>query len=235
MQRPFLPRRGRLRLAILAAVAGAIASLLTCGSCVVLRVPEAMHQAKVWRNAAEQHNADVRITVDCGAHTYGGSGVVVSPTRVLTALHVVTCDGAGDNPLPLISIYEGDGSAVMYMIEVALPERDIARLWTFTDAFKAEATPIVVGPVPTVGDRVCIAAAMPNWGYHCYDVQPPEPNDKDFHIASSVIELGNSGAGVYDAQGRLVGIFVTARECSQYLCVGGVSPLAEDPWLIPGK
>lgn len=242
MQLPFLPHRGRLRLAILGVILGAIASVLTCGSCVVLRVPDTT-QGSVWRTPAQQVNADVDIGVTCGDGTqHTGTGVVVSPTQVVTALHVASCP---DHGTPLIMVSLDDNAWRMMVVEVQLPGIDVARLSMWSPYFARNTSPVVIGPRPVTGDRLCEAAAEPRWTYRCFIAQPPMVYDDGLGsdipatgrkiLVDGTIEHGNSGSGVYDARGRLVGILVTAGPCEEYMCEGGVAPLQGEPWLIPAR
>jgi hypothetical protein len=107
---------------------------------------------------------------------------------------------------------------------VLLPDRDLASLHTVLDTFDPT-YPIVHGPTPEYGARVCSTTAYPQFLRMCGDVQMPAdpPGDLSHTI---VTEGGNSGSGVYDAKGRLIGIITHRWSCQNgQLCGGKLATL----------
>lgn len=213
------------------------------------------------RGPVEQYNSAVVIKVGCAFEMPDnplmpkttivaegtGSGVVVGPHRVLSALHVSGCETDWPNPLDLSKPIKLHGT-LMYMRVVTgdkndpkehhaevvqrFPKRDIMTLHT-EDDLGAYMSPIAIGVDPEVGDTVCEASGSPTWTYRCGIVQPnlAAGRDGDIRFAFKV-EHGNSGSGLYDAHGHLVGIVVMLRTCEfDEVCEGYASSLYDLAWL----
>ena len=166
--------------------------LAVCGAC-------GLPDRGVRRPAPEQDRAAVRIDTMCGS---SGSGVIVSRAQVLTALHVVlSC------PMGRLAVTDADGTVRLAELEIAT-NRDVARL------VLAEGEPdFPIGSIPRVkparvGARVCISAAAPKRGRACGTVRKVAPNPTGGVEHSAPTVPGNSGSGLYDAYGSLVGIVV---------------------------
>lgn len=171
-----------------------------------------------------------------------GSGVVVGRHRVLSALHVAECET--DFPMPLgqpmklrgvlmfMNIDSGDGKEHRAEVAQRFPARDVMSV-SVADDLGEYMTPIAIGPEPEVGDKVCEASGSPIWTYRCGLVQPNLTVGRDGDIRFEFkVEHGNSGSGLYDARGRLVGIVVMLRTCEfNEVCEGYASSLYDLPWL----
>jgi S1-C subfamily serine protease len=230
--RPLLAReRFDFALVLTAVMLAAVAA--TCASCASAAIAPAL------RSPREQHAAGVLIKVACASasegaisvHLHYGSGVIVGDHEVLTAGHVAHCD---DNEVMAMTVDPGDGTDRDAELDVLVPRADVARITVGADLSKWF-TPVRIGPVPQVGDRVCEVSAAPRWTYRCGVAQIPEEgtSDGDVHIEMTT-EFGNSGSALYDADGNLVAIVVMVQFCQAKLpCVGEASSLAAYPWLIP--
>lgn len=209
-----------------------IVTFLACNACAATPVvmPRVAVPVEAIRTARDQHDAMVLITVLCwqadlSVTGHFGSGVVVSPNRVLTAAHVAACDEG----TPQLFIDAGDGD-VAATTEIAMRGLDVARLVTAPGALARWFTPLRLGPIPDIGEHACEAAAAPRTTYRCFTTQASR---RDRIGLDGMVEHGNSGAGLYVA-GRLVGIVVTAGYCELgAACLGGAAPLQDYPWLIP--
>lgn len=172
--------------------------------------------------AAEVHA--VCVTPDSKIRINLGSAVLISETTALTAAHVIQCDGV---PAVVLKFSGGERKASVTLVDV---RGDIARL-TLTEPLTSPG-PARFGPTPPVDARVCLATAIPSRGRSCgeigsYDDPPGDANH------DAITEPGNSGSGVYDASGRLVGIVTHFRKCSngQY-CGGAYTTLAGRVWAV---
>ncbi len=168
---------------------------------------------------ARQRDLAVEITRGCatssGVQVGFGSGVLISESTVLTASHVVLCPGVA----ALVVLSPG----VMRVAQVAQLdlEGDMAIL-TLDSPVKGVPT-AKIGPRPKVGDRVCLATARPERARPCgnvtaYDTLPGDVR----HTARTV--PGNSGSGVYDRAGLLVGIVTHAcrdGSCGMFTALEG--------------
>lgn len=141
---------------------------------------------------AEQHAAAVRIDA-CG---YYGSGVVIGPGRVLTAAHVVM------KACPFLVVTAADGKRYRARRQVAWAD-DIALVYVSGLATQT------VPPIDGIGsgDRVCFAPGAPRRARSCGAVYSVTSRIGGIYH-SAITVPGNSGAGVYDLRGRLVGIVV---------------------------
>jgi len=154
-------------------------------------------------NAAQRANdarlRAVEISTPCGR----GSGVIISPSRVLTAEHVVQCKG--------IEIIDSDGKR---------PAKVISRT-SITDMAVLEITkgPMLRAPhvrrgvAPEVGDTVCVHSTLPMERWRCHMVERRGRNLGSDMIVDMPIEPGNSGGAVYNMDGDLVGLAVGVFLC----------------------
>lgn len=143
-----------------------------------------------------------------------GSGVIYSKTEILTASHVVRCDG--ELVLKVVS-----ASGDVYPVTVsALDERiDVARLKLGGDASFGDIGRVDVGSVG-IGDSVCLAIGAPRRGYRCGIVSEWDSDPGNVQHGA-VTEPGNSGSGVYSG-GRLVGIVTHYTRCLNGQYCGGL-------------
>lgn len=190
----------------------AILSTVLLASCNqwVRPTPDGPHT----RNQAEQHLATVRVESLCDSDSFDdnsirvshvGTGVMVSDWQVLTALHVVECTWA----IARIRVTTTEGSW-SFSPEKEWKGLDVARIqMSSADTMRPRL------PTPTVRLRhidadelVYIQSASPRrvqilgeaagWEYI-------KKTGRTF-IYSANTEEGNSGAGIYDSDGALIGI-----------------------------
>lgn len=137
-----------------------------------------------------------------------GSGVVLSTGVVITAAHVVECDGAR-----LVHVVTREGTK--YAAEVAYVDatRDYARLKV---RGLAAVSSVVLAPTH-VGDSVCVVAAHPFRQRQCGTIQRIEwkklPNGIVDLWSTARIVPGNSGSGIYNDKGELVGLATNKIPC----------------------
>lgn len=153
-----------------------------------------------------------------------GSAVAVGPGMAVTARHVVDCDAVVlgkylDGEAMKITLTTYWGSSSEFVVEKMGDSRkqDAAML-----VATAGRTPFPVwaelGTDPLIGDGrkpetwVCVVAAMPWSAQRCGPVSRYERGDEWMGAGYVIYELhstgGNSGSGVYDADGKLVAINV---------------------------
>lgn len=215
----------RDRLVLLAVVVPVAVAAATCASCVAPHIPRVTGPAETPRQQ-EEGAVDINVTCPDGKK-YAGSGVVVGRQEVVTAAHVVTCD-EGRSPTMVQVDATGHGVWLAAVPDVMLPTRDIARIHVLGDLSKWY-HPLTLAPDPDIGDELCEAAVEPRWDYRCGKVE--SVSDTNVRI-SMVIEPGNSGAAVYDVEGRLVGLTVNALTCQGGVyCTGNIARVAGLDWL----
>ncbi len=199
----------------------ALVLFLSCAG--TLRPTTAARAVSVGRTVAEQNATAVSLKVMCPDGTgHYGSGVIVSETRILTAAHVARC---ADAPAASITV-EAGGTTLDAVADAVIQEADIARV-KVNGSLKKWMSPVSVGPLPAVGDTVCFMAAIPRYRYRCGFAQRSEPGpNADIVIEDAGIVHGNSGSGLFDLQGRLIGIVVQLYPCEFSVCGGRASSLA---------
>lgn len=182
---------------------------------------------------AEQLGRATAIQVICVDATgnvsqWAGSAVVIGPSTLITAHHVVDCD------MGAIFAMAEDGTAVALDVEATAPAYDVARAVVADGAVAwPSAGTVGLGPIPGVGDAVCLAPRLPSHIRRCGQVGAVSTHS----IAHDAFtEPGNSGGGVWDAEGRLAGIITTYSRCrgaggAGQVCGGGFAPLAAIPWV----
>jgi len=150
-----------------------------------------------------------------------GSGVALPGGRALTALHVVL------------------GCAQYMLTNVVTDEVAIAELEVATSgdlAILTFDTPMTAAPVRVarahVGDTVCLLAAYPEIGASCGHVLGVREGRGGIQH-SAPVRKGNSGSGLYNTDGDLVGIVVTCSlgddgKCNQ----SGGGATAVPPWMV---
>ncbi|NND73525.1 MAG: trypsin-like peptidase domain-containing protein [Ilumatobacter sp.] len=160
-------------------------------------------------------------TTACGhASRTRGSGVVVGDGRVLTAAHVVV--GAGD-----VTVTHA-GERRVAEIAVLDVTRDLAVL-----AVQGVALPVIETADAAAGERVAIVDGVSSGTIDAGvrrrvlididDVRGADRHERDGYELDAEIGGGDSGAGVFDGDGRLVAIVFaepTERDAITY-AVGG--------------
>ena len=172
-------------------------------SCVV---PSSRY-AKPWPTRVDkQRAATVAIHMSCLDFGSGrvlmwrGSGVITGRHTILTAAHVADCPSG----LYELNIETASGVILEALVAVQADEYDIAKIVTedLLPWFQFE-----IGPVPQPGDYVCSESANPSRMLRCGFVTNLEPGRKGADIKHNLTPVqGNSGGGLFDDQGRLVGI-----------------------------
>lgn len=132
-----------------------------------------------------------------------GSGVILDARHVLTALHVVDChyDQA-------IVVTMSNGRRIRMHTEKIWRDSDLARLVIASAAKFGDIAPPMIAPIH-LGESVCTDVAYPDRGGACgivFDMRPSADLNVAMHLP---VYHGNSGGGIYDTDGNLVGI-VTA-------------------------
>lgn len=179
-------------------VVAVIAGLLGA-SCV--RLPNVPSQP---RTTGEQMRTAVVVESSCSMHALGtyrlGSGVLVDGRHVVTAYHVVAC-----GIVPLVYVETSDGRRQRFVLVSEDLDNDTATL----EIASAEILP--VAPVRRArarpGDTACAATARPRRELNCGTVE--QVAGRQLRLSNRTL-LGNSGSGLYNARGALVGI-VTAQ------------------------
>lgn len=130
------------------------------------------------------------------------TGVVISEAHVVTAGHAVTC--------PVIPAVTATSTRGTFSMLVEREEnnfgdgRDLARLRMTAayDRFGVNVAPPLLGPPPAAGDVVCVDILRNK------TAQTSCGEALSRHAARIPTQSGDSGAPVYDVQGRLLGIVV---------------------------
>lgn len=214
-----------LRTKLHALAGGALfGTIISAAMVIACRPPSADTTA---RTPAWQVAESATLTVLCAdGSVKAGSGVLIGPDRLLTAAHVVACDGTD----PMLILVELHGASTMAGVEVMSTGADIARLQTID---KLESHAVLIGPRPAIGEMVCVAAGAPlGRTRRCGPVERFDADASGDIVHAVVTEPGNSGAGVYDADGRLVGILSHYRTCvNGQFCGGKATSVAGRAWV----
>lgn len=191
----------------------------------------AHQRANTRRTPGVQLEQVTRIDVVCitesGEFTgWRGSAVITGPSTLLTAAHVVDCKAG------VMMAHAEDGSVVPIVVDAVAPGLDIASVSTIAPAWPS-ARSVSIGPVPALGAEVCLVSAVPRNDRQCGRVNGRSSTEASH---DAFVEPGNSGGGVYDLQGRLVGIVSTYRICPAggmgQVCGGGFGAVSAVPWMV---
>lgn len=183
----------------------------------------------MFAQANDQYDRVVEIRVSClqdDGQLVGwyGSGAIVDATHVLTAGHVAEHDA---NAQCAFTVEDSRGKThLMRPVKVLDSEHvDLARMELISPAARFTVSPAHYGPRPKMGDYVCTVTGHPRLERKCGRVMKYKELPGDMRV-DFVVEPGNSGSGLYDARGDLVGIVVHLYACSngQY-CSGAATSL----------
>lgn len=185
------------------------------------------------RSTGDERSATVQISIRCadapGVPLKWGSGVVVSANQVLTAAHVVTaqCERT------VVYASQPDNIGRRMRIELISLTADVARLRIADDGEFADLTPSRIAP-PTHGEFVCISTGVPRRDIHCGALEERFDKRMSGDLSISIpVEHGNSGSGLYDRRGRLLGIVTEQRRNANDQSVGGLATaIAGREWLL---
>lgn len=169
------------------------------------------------RDAAARSAATIQLQRECtsgdlflntldvdGAY---GSGVMISERDAITAAHVVRCEGR----LRLHTITV-DGRRIAAEVVSTDVDHDLATIRLLSPAHLGISPPVLAHP----SGVLCVSPAYPARTPACgaatanyYD----GTSAGEIHFGA-VVRPGNSGGGVYDEEGRLVGIATTRVLCT---------------------
>lgn len=154
-----------------------------------VRSPDAQDNAAVFVGTACVEKGEIVIL--------GASGVAYGEHAVITAYHAVKCFS------PTIIVRDVHGRLLPAYLDTAWPTVDLALLRVgFGPRMQVE-----IGS-PRVGASVCLAPATPVRNRSCGVVEALRGREIDI---TNQVERGNSGSGLYDEEGRLVGIIIETR------------------------
>lgn len=153
-----------------------------------------------------------------------GSGVIVGQRRILTARHVVNCED--EKLTPIIHAKLSEEWVPVSIARLYTPTRDIAALYLDRDtgfdtiAFRAHVRE---------GESVCAAFAFPKPHYDCGMFKGYVEGQHNGALGIPAVS-GNSGSGLFDRQGNLVGLVTAQRLCNATVIVTviPVPAIAED-------
>lgn len=178
------------------------------------------------------------VSPDFAPWTAYGSGMAISPRHLVTAYHVIDCDkdkfdgegnflGVSDGNAMKITVTMYDGHR-FEGVEDIVPVENPIKSYHDKDAAIVVATGmaspfkdyIPIGNSPQVGDTVCSVTGFPLRERKCGVVGTALPTHARYEwmtppgyfITSGGGKPGNSGSGVVDAAGRLVGVLVAGYE-----------------------
>lgn len=140
-----------------------------------------------------------------------GSGVMIADGSALTALHVVYCPAQSATILHVTTL---DGVKHWATVAAVNSANDIARI----NVEGVRVSGAVAYGAPEVGSAVCFLAAFPSRIQSCghvVGVHPVKTQDNGmidvWNSARTV--AGNSGAGMYDRRGYLIGLVTNRMTC----------------------
>ncbi len=194
------------------ALLGLAAALAGCVSHAPTRedVPPAVERASraVVRLAAERR----------GAHPLGGSAVLLPGGRAVTAAHLVTeCEG-WTLSAPEGVLAEGPPSQAVGLLDVA-----------WLDAVATAPTTTPADAPPTRGQRAWLVGRES--GLIETNVVHADPDAPLFSLRDG--QDGDSGGGVFDAEGRLLGVVVLSGDLTLAVSVPWIE--RHDDAAIPGE
>lgn len=216
-------------------VAVALATCIACSTAPPRGFPDDAAEAQ---RAADQLARSVAIVAICpDMRSAGGTGVIVRGRRVLTALHVINCgpdldkNGSADPsafvaPMVIMFRDRGGHDYVAHMVGLA-GDRDIAALEAESDIEDAP-PPAELADAGRAG-RVCFAPGLPQRGRVCGEISGRYDRADLGIYHTGGVTFGNSGSGLYDGRGRLVGI---VTHCDTPRCVAPTGGYSSPTWPV---
>lgn len=199
-----------------------IALLVTaCGGCYQHTRPKVF-------SPMEQIAASVGISVICPIElsASAGSGVFIDGETVLTAYHVVDCRDA------IVTVTRG-GKSIPARISKVDPAGDVAAL-TLVVGIEGIDRP-VIGKRPDIDHKVCLQPRVPTnvrscgWVAEHYEKQIAG----DVRMNTTFTWYGNSGSGVWNEHGALIGIVIYLAAGQNGQIIGGrFTSLDSRRWLL---
>lgn len=205
-----------------------------CTACIMSSTPAAAGPKHPAHDLAmAEFERLVNIEVICADGTaQGGSGVRVGGTAVLTAAHVIICEDSAPTMI-LAQTLDANGAADGHYI-ATLEGMDIADIARLDVILLPEMPPVAIAAA-RVGERACAVFSLPEPGRRCGEVWPGGNTGAAGLHVDFVAEHGNSGSGVWDESGHLIGLLDTLRMCSgtntAQVCTAGVTPLSGRRWI----
>lgn len=159
-----------------------------------------------------------------------GSGTITRPHQLITAAHVLECDGGATGQI-LVEYLDADGKPAQTL---ATGYKQLQRDGQPIDAAVVTVADMLPNPVaegnyqPADGAQLCLGAYLPNRLWACTAVE--ETENGEAQVAQAVYP-GNSGGGAFDESGALVGVIVQSTPCrnqrgTMEICGGVVLVLA---------
>lgn len=168
--------------------------------------------------AANSLEATVAIVALCeDGNTSIGSGTMVGPTQIATAAHVVMCgDENTEHPVKLVAI-DKDEHTIEIGQTFILKHNGVD-----VDAALAIALEPIGSPVPiattgvAVGEQVYIHSKAPRYNFTRAFVQYQSFGPAVIGLDTAMFP-GNSGSGVYNQYGELVGVVANRLGCQGFV------------------
>jgi len=193
-----------------------LAGIAACNGCAAVQTPS--RRAPL---AEMQRLATVAVHMTCMTprgelEQWGGTGIITGPWEVMTASHVAHCDGVG-----LLSLRGLDGKYISASLVHEDQKHDVAKL---RPAVELPSWKWTWGPSPKDGEVICFESATPRRSRKCGKVSYTDGlAGAEVRTDASAIP-GNSGSGVFNAGGQLVGILTrgcivpgqAAPSCSRF-------------------
>lgn len=151
-----------------------------------------------------------------------GSGVRIGGHSILTAEHVVDC------PVGVAKVTVKDVESRVHDARVvATLSADVARL----EVDDLPTMSRLAIAAPELGTQACAVVGVPEPGRVCGEIEPSRTSPGPGRLrVRFVAEHGNSGAGVFNEEGVLIGILVYLFPCkgtdgNEQVCEAGVTAL----------
>lgn len=175
----------------------------------------------------QEYEASVEITATCikpdmSMVIWYGTGVAIDSDHVITAGHVA-------NDLGMMCSFQVEtwrGETRFMFVKHLDTANDLALLELSLGEKPLVDEHVRFGVKPRIGDIVCAATSHPMHMRKCGEVQPYSDTPGDIHFGV-VVEPGNSGSGLYNEDGELVGIVVMLRSGTNGQWISGLATSLE--------